>query len=205
VSISCLSELAPAGPGMKWLLCDYGEVLTLAPSRADRKALETEAGSGGDAFWTAYWQHRPAYDSGHFNSARYWMRVLGKALTDTQACRLQHIDTIMWTRPNHSSLDAARQGTRLAVLSNAPAELADTFDRLPWLAPFAPRLFSGRLGMIKPEPAIFLAALDALDARPGDVSFIDDRPENVLAARRAGLRATLFTDPRQIRELATGS
>jgi putative hydrolase of the HAD superfamily len=194
---------------MKWLLCDYGEVLTLAPSRADREALETEAGSGGEAFWTPYWRHRPAYDSGHFNSARYWMHVLGKALTDAQVCRLQQIDTIMWTRPNQPSLDAASQaasqGIQLAVLSNAPAELADSFDRLAWLAPFAPRLFSGRLGIIKPEPAIFLAALDALHALPDDVSFIDDRPENVLAARYTGLRATLFTDPRQIRELATGS
>jgi putative hydrolase of the HAD superfamily len=193
---------------VKWLLCDYGEVLTLAPSQADREALETEARSGGEDFWVPYWRHRPGYDSGRLDSAGYWTHVLGKELTGTQVRRLQQMDTVMWSRPSQPSLEAASQaashGTRLAILSNAPAELADAFDRLPWLAPFAPRLFSGRLGIVKPDPAIFLAALDALQARPGDVSFIDDRPENVVAARHAGLRATLFIDPGQIRELATG-
>jgi hypothetical protein len=47
---------------MEWLLCDYGEVLALAPSAADRGALESEAGTGGPGFWAGYWQHRPAYD-----------------------------------------------------------------------------------------------------------------------------------------------
>jgi hypothetical protein len=47
---------------MAWLLCDYGEVLALASSAADRGALESEAGTGGPGFWAGYWQHRPAYD-----------------------------------------------------------------------------------------------------------------------------------------------
>jgi putative hydrolase of the HAD superfamily len=116
------------------------------------------------------------------------------------------LDTIMWSRPNQASLDAAasaaERGVKLAVLSNAPARLARQFDGLPWLAPFRPRIFSGNVGMIKPEPGIYALALEAMGAAPQDVTFIDDRLENVLAARAAGLRATLFTSPGQLRHPA---
>jgi len=45
-----------------WLLCDYGEVLALAPSAADRDALESAARAGGPGFWAPNWEHRPGYE-----------------------------------------------------------------------------------------------------------------------------------------------
>jgi putative hydrolase of the HAD superfamily len=64
---------------MTWLLCDYGEVLCLAPSDAEREALSAAAGwdpSRGD-FWAAYWADRPAYDRGDLSVNDYWARLLG--------------------------------------------------------------------------------------------------------------------------------
>jgi len=187
---------------MAWLLCDYGEVLALAPAAADRGALESEAGTGGPGFWAGYWEHRPAYDRADVDTARYWTQVLGHAPGAARLRRLAELDTIMWSRPDQSSLDAAagagERGVKLALLSNAPARLAGQLDRLPWLAPFCPRIFSGNVGMIKPEPGIYALALKALGAAPQDVTFVDDRLENVLAARRAGMRATLFTSSSQL-------
>ena len=187
---------------MKWLLCDYGEVLAGAPSPSDRAALEAQAGEDAPDFWANYWRHRPAYDRGDYDTATYWSLVLDHPPGQTALCRLVERDTMMWSRPNQASLDAAdraaERGVQLAVLSNAPAELADKFDRLPWLAPFHPRLFSGHLGVIKPEPRIYALALDALNAEPEEVTFIDDRPENVRAAAHAGLRAALFTHAEEI-------
>jgi putative hydrolase of the HAD superfamily len=138
---------------MTWLLCDYGEVLALAPSVADRDALESEAGTGGPSFWAGYWQHRPAYDRADIDTARYWTQVLGHVPGAARLRRIAQLDTIMWSRPNQASLDAAvgaaERGVKLALLSNAPARL-------------------------------------------------DDRLENVLAARRAGMRAALFTNSSQL-------
>jgi putative hydrolase of the HAD superfamily len=108
----------------------------------------------------------------------------------------------LWSRPHQASLDAAasaaERGAKLALLSNAPARLAGQLGRLPWLAQFCPRIVSGNAGMIKPEPGIYARALKALRAAPHDVTFIDDCLENVLAARRAGMRATLFTSSSQL-------
>jgi hypothetical protein len=70
---------------MTWLLCGDGEVPALAPSAADRDALESEAGTGGPGFWAGYWQHRRAYDRADIDTARYWTQVLGHA-PEAPAC-----------------------------------------------------------------------------------------------------------------------
>lgn len=193
---------------MTWLLCDYGEVLALAPSAEDRAELEAAAGAAGPPLWAAYWEHRSAYDRGDLDAGAYWSSVLDADLERGALCRLVERDVGMWTRPNRPCLEAAtragRRGLRLAVLSNAPHELADACDRLPWLAGFSPRLFSCRLAATKPDPAAYVAALDALGAAPGEVVFLDDRPANVEAARAGGLRAQVFTRPSQIDGLAPG-
>ena len=54
---------------------------------------------------------------------------------------------------------------------------------------------SSEVGMRKPNPAIFLHALDLLGGvAPASAVFLDDAPGNVAGARRAGLHAILV-DP----------
>jgi putative hydrolase of the HAD superfamily len=56
------------------------------------------------------------------------------------------------------------------------------------------RLFvSCDLGVAKPDPKFFQAALDDLGLQPSAVLFIDDHPANVDAASSLGLQAVLFT------------
>ena len=81
---------APGRVGrMTWLLCDYGEVLCLAPSAADRAALLAAADwdpARGD-FWQAYWADRPAYDRADLSVEEYWTRLLGHATASRPARR----------------------------------------------------------------------------------------------------------------------
>lgn len=46
--------------------------------------------------------------------------------------------------------------------------------------------------MAKPDVAFFERVLDALALRASDVLFLDDRRDNVDAARRAGLAAAVY-------------
>ena len=57
---------------MTWLLCDYGEVLSLPQSPEDLAGIEKVAGRHGDRFWADYWAHRPAYDLADISVADYW-------------------------------------------------------------------------------------------------------------------------------------
>lgn len=49
--------------------------------------------------------------------------------------------------------------------------------------------YSCDLGAVKPDPAYFVRALERVGAEPGSVLFVDDRSDNVEAARTVGLRA----------------
>jgi putative hydrolase of the HAD superfamily len=90
-------------------------------------------------------------------------------------------------------------GHRLALLSNMPRPYADhleaTHECFGW---FEQRAWSGRLGLMKPERAVFdhLQAALGLDD-PAQALFVDDHPANVEAARRCGWGALRFVTAEQ--------
>ncbi|MBI5631570.1 MAG: HAD family phosphatase [Elusimicrobia bacterium] len=64
-------------------------------------------------------------------------------------------------------------------------------------------VLSHELGLRKPEPEIYRAALKKARALPAQAVFIDDLAENVDAARRAGIHAFQYTElPALRRELS---
>ena len=189
---------------MTWLICDYGEVLCLPQPTADKAAIVAAAAiaaAAGD-FWKAYWRHRPAYDRADISAAEYWESVLGAAPSSPQLLDLVAADTASWLHPNMESIAAidglSERGIGLALLSNAPLEVAAGIDAAPWLESFAERFFSCHMKAVKPEPRAYEAVLDALGVAAGDVVFVDDRPANVHGARAVGMRAVLFDGPARL-------
>lgn len=184
--------------GIRWLLCDYGEVLTLPQPAEDIALLEGAAARSGGAFWDAYWRHRPDYDRAAVSVEAYWTAVLGQPVERAAIEALIALDVASWLHLNPPAVEAVERargrGLRLALLSNAPHEVADAIDAAEFAAMFEQRIFSCRLGLVKPEPAIYAGALELLGADPADVTFVDDRPANVEAARALGIRAQLFRD-----------
>jgi beta-phosphoglucomutase-like phosphatase (HAD superfamily) len=78
----------------------------------------------------------------------------------------------------------------LAAVAGAGLPVARHFEHL---------LFSCDVRAAEPDPACFGRALGRLGASAGEVTFIDDREENVAAAARMGIRALRFTRPGQAR------
>ena len=88
------------------------------------------------------------------------------------------------------------QGHALYFLSNMPAPYAEHLETAhPFYDWFTDGVFSSRVQLIKPDPAIFALARDRLALEPAQTLFIDDSPRNVAAARAAGWQALQFTDP----------
>jgi putative hydrolase of the HAD superfamily len=86
-------------------------------------------------------------------------------------------------------------GRALYFLSNMPAPYADHLEALnPFVGWFRDGVFSARVQLIKPEPAIFELAARRFEAAPGELLFFDDVAANVDAARCAGWNAHHFTD-----------
>jgi len=98
--------------------------------------------------------------------------------------------------PNPPAIDALRRlkrGRRLALLSNTDVRRW-TFikGRFPEILFFDAYALSFEAGVMKPDPAIYRRALDALGAAPERAVFVDDLAANVDAAKRLGMAAIHF-------------
>jgi putative hydrolase of the HAD superfamily len=182
-----------------WVLFDYAGVISLVPPPEAADSLAREAAVPVDDFWTAYWADRPAYDTGSVDAAQYWGDVsrrigCGDHPLDTQ--RMVELDLGAWLHLNDETMELlaslSTAGVRLALLSNAPIEMAELINRQAWASIFERRYFSSVLRIAKPAPEAFLQVCQDLGAAPEDVVFVDDRQENIDAANALGMRAILF-------------
>ncbi|MFJ4918751.1 HAD-IA family hydrolase [Streptomyces sp. NPDC088725] len=187
-----------------WVVFDYGEVLSLQTDV--RPAMAELLHVPVPDFCDAWASERYAYDRGA-SDTEYWWAVgarLGVPVDEELAARLTAIDISGWieTRPEALALLAELAEARipLALLSNAPYSHARVFRRQPWAASFRHLLFSGELGMAKPQPEVWDCLTEQLGARASDLLFLDDRQENVDSARAAGLRAEHWTTTDRARD-----
>ena len=94
-------------------------------------------------------------------------------------------------------------GRPLYFLSNMPRSFAEVLEALhlflrrPPEGVFRDGVYSGRVGLIKPEPAIYALAARQFGIDPADTLFIDDLQDNVDAAIRAGWRGLRFENVAQ--------
>jgi len=185
---------------VKAVLFDYGLVLSGPPDPNAWERLKRILNATEAAFHEAYWKHRDAYDRGSCTAEAYWQQVAGdldRTLDEVTIQQLIEIDTDVWTQPNQQMIDWAaalqRAGMKTGILSNiGDAMEREVVARLPWLANFTHHTFSHRLKIAKPEPAIYAHAAEGLDVAPADILFIDDREENIAAARAAGMQAVRY-------------
>jgi HAD superfamily hydrolase (TIGR01549 family) len=91
-------------------------------------------------------------------------------------------------------------GFRLHALSNYPAEqVRFLYRRFPFMSSFHTVVLSGLVGATKPDERIYAYMLSRIGHRK--CVFVDDREENVEAARRCGMRAIRFVRGRSFAEL----
>ncbi|MDZ7785949.1 MAG: HAD family phosphatase [Candidatus Saccharibacteria bacterium] len=84
---------------------------------------------------------------------------------------------------------------KTGLITNAHHEFIDPLLKRSHLAKHLDSVVvSSRLGVIKPDPAIFEAALEELGCAPEEVIFMDDLDRHVEAARKVGIQAFRFDD-----------
>jgi putative hydrolase of the HAD superfamily len=189
-----------------WVMFDYGGVVSQPLSAEDLASLAAAAGVTVPALQRAYWRWRRAYDLAELDASGYWRQVgrgLGRGFSEAKISELIRLDSASWLRLQAGTValieDLAAAGRPLALLSNAPGELAEAIGGLPVSAYFGHLLFSCQLKLAKPDPECYNRALARLGASAEDVIFIDDRAENVAAAAALGLRSVHFTSPDEAR------
>jgi glucose-1-phosphatase len=143
-----------------------------------------------------------AADGGAFPTSELyiesWRDRLGfpLAVTDWVEARRRGMRLISGTLAIIERLIAA--GTAVGVLTNnGPLVHAYRETLAPDLARLVGDRFlvSSSFSTMKPDPQVFLRALEQLGFYPEESFFTDDMPENVDGARAAGMSAAVFTTP----------
>jgi HAD superfamily hydrolase (TIGR01509 family) len=97
-------------------------------------------------------------------------------------------------------VDELKGRLRLGLISNTNALHYQHLDRMLDLGSrFDSVTLSFREGVLKPQRAIFEAALRQARVDPSEAIFIDDLPEHVAAAKQLGIRSLLFSDALSVR------
>jgi putative hydrolase of the HAD superfamily len=196
-------------PG-RTLIFDYGEVISLSQSQADRAVIAGLAGAGDGAaaerFWAAYSAHRDGLDLGKAGVAAYWRAIAGDIGARWDQARVHELwaaDLRSWLSVNPAVIDVLadlRAGnTPLALLSNAGPDYASFFRHGPLADFFSACYVSGELGLLKPHAEIYRHVLGDLGIAPAEAVFVDNRESNVAGAQALGITGHVFTGPGPLR------
>lgn len=189
----------------KWVLFDIGGVLELV----DDDAWQQE--------WWERWRVVSGLDRGVFDAriaaadlpaidvttgveADFWEAV-GTAL-DLDAAQRSAMRADFWDAycgtGNFELIDYARTlagRARTAILSNsADGAREEEERRFGFSEVFDPICYSHEQGVNKPDREAYLRALRRMEARPGDVLFVDDHQVSVDGAAAVGIRAVRHRD-----------
>ncbi len=100
----------------------------------------------------------------------------------------QFLDYIIRLRPDYRTiaLSNAMSDARPSLLNKW--KIGDAFEHL---------FISAEMGMMKPDPRIYLAVLTQLDLSPAETVFVDDFLHNIEAAQTLGMRTIWFRNREQ--------
>lgn len=195
----------PAG-----LLLDFGTVITWSLFEKHRETEATLGLPAGSLQWLGpldpgtdpLWQ---AMQRDEISERDYWARradELGRACGEpgwdmlTVMHRLRHTDPNSSIRPQMLALvrRAVRHGLRVGILSNE-LELfygKSFLDRLDIVKEVAVIIDGTHSKVLKPDPAVYAIALEAMKLPAAQVLFVDDQLRNIVGAHGCGLQTQLF-------------
>jgi HAD superfamily hydrolase (TIGR01509 family) len=139
----------------------------------------------------------------NFDPAAHLAAVTGRSLdlnalhARARTHRLQEQSTLS-AMPGVSNYikTARRLGLRLAVASSSGHAWVEGYLRqLGLFDDFDALICREDVRQVKPDPELFLTALNALKLRADETLVFEDSPNGVLAARRAGMRVVAVPNP----------
>ncbi len=180
----------------------WGGVLIRTHSRAGREKWAARFGLEALAFENFVFSGESGYQAqlGQKSNADHW-RWLGDyfGLTEIELKQMRR-DFFSGDALNVSLVEQVQRlrqaGYRTGLLSN----FTDNARRLwtedyPFIQYFDGVVISAEVGLVKPDPHIYLLAAERVGVQPPEGLFVDDFMENIGGARAVGMAAIHFTNP----------
>ena len=192
----------------KAIIFDIGRVLVRLDIQRVQRGLADGLATSPEELWTAI-QKDPLWNDWQEGrvSARDWhLHLSSKLKLPLSFEKFTDIwNSTLDPQPIHANEFFARLAKqyRIGMLSNTdPIHVAylertyKFFDHFP----AERRIYSCKIGLSKPNPGIYLAALRACKATAQEAVYIDDIGANVEAARRLGIEGIEYRDSEQLEE-----
>lgn len=202
-------------PTIKAVLFDRDDTLSLTNRDVYRQAAAWVARRYGldpkvaanamIAQWTETanaWQHLRTLE----DEARFW-RDYAEKLAARLGVPTEHAEDLLSEWPYERFMtpvpnvrgvlsELRARGLKIGVLSNTLPNVDVTLKAIGVDDLVDVAIASCTLGVHKPDPYAFLVSADRLGVRPSEVLFVDDKLENVEAARGVGMTALLIDHAR---------
>ena len=188
---------------IKAVIFDYGNVISQTQTEDCAVQMEAMTGVPAQVFRTVYDRFRFEFDRGTITGAQMYRQLLEADGYHQQAAdmalmeQIARLDMESW-RPVHQDvtdwgLSLKASGLKLGILSNMPTEFLTYYeDEIALFKAAHYACFSCRVGLIKPEPAIYHDVLKGLEVEPQEAVFFDDMAVNVEAACALGIHGLLW-------------
>ncbi|MGA9070315.1 MAG: HAD family phosphatase [Terracidiphilus sp.] len=190
---------------LRAVVFDYGIVLSGPPNAEAWAAMKRITGLPEERFAPFFWGDRLAYDEGKLTGITFWQKLLREAgLPLDHVEELNRWDGRLWGGANLAMVEwqqaIQQRGLRTAILSNmGDSVLEHILSKHDWVRRFDVLVWSYQLGIAKPDPEIYRHTLARLGTPPDETLFIDDRQENVEAARALGIQSIEYSTVEQLR------
>ena len=187
------------------MIWDLGGVLLRTENYAPRRALAERFGMtlGEIEDFVFSGESGDRAQRGEISVEQHWdfqRTKLGLSPDEMQAFREQFWEGDQLDTDLVNYIRQLRRSYKTGLVSNAFSDLrwvvtevwgfADAFDEM---------IISAEVGLVKPDPRIYLLALDRLKVPPEAVVFIDDFLHTVEGARAVKMNAIQFINPQQAR------
>ena len=190
----------------KTIIFDLGKVLIPFEIRRGYAALQRHCGCPAEEVprRIAATDLVPRFEMGQLSGAQFFEEI--SALLDLQVryslfCEIWSSIFLPETLIPEGLLESLRANYRLLLLSNTNAiHFAMVREHYPLLRHFHDYVLSYQVGVLKPAPEIYQAALARARCLPRECFYTDDIAEYVEAARGQGLDAVQFHSLAQLKE-----
>jgi glucose-1-phosphatase len=194
----------PVEQEIRAIIFDIGRVLVRIDLGRAMSGLAEKVSMSPEEVWAALEKHPTWLDwqEGRMTPRDFWLSVnkrFGTSLTFEQFTEIWN--RVIDPKPivDGTLLAPLAKRYRLCLLSNTDpihvAHLEATFEPMRY---FPRRIYSCAVGVCKPNPLIYRAALKACQVAAKDALYVDDIPAYAEAARNLGLAAVVFKSPEQL-------
>lgn len=188
---------------IKAVIFDWGGVLIDDPAPGLMQYCAGALAVSKQEYTIAHSKFEADFVKGLISEDTFWSRICSELNVPKPKVPLLWTDAFKAAyvpRENMFSMAAClqRDGYKTAVLSNTEAPAMQYFYQLQYDV-FDELVFSCAEGMKKPEREIYELTAERLGVTPGQSVFIDDRPDYIKGAERAGLKTILFKSIEQVK------